>query len=149
MPRILVVEDEPDIAFGLQDDLKVEGYAVEIVRDGVSAIKRAHAELWDLILLDVMQNQRLGEIRADHPGGTGNMQGQVFAVEYIGVGLDEGARTGHETRLFHESGLMPVEQLQQFLAMHDQVPLGCFTASIAAAAASSTSASRPESVRRP
>ena len=54
MPRILVVEDEPDIAFGLQDDLKVEGYEVEIVRDGVSAGRRAQAESWDLILLDVM-----------------------------------------------------------------------------------------------
>jgi len=53
-PRILVVEDEPDIAFGLQDDLKVEGYEVEIVRDGVSAGRRARAESWDLILLDVM-----------------------------------------------------------------------------------------------
>lgn len=54
MPRILVVEDEPDIAFGLQDDLKVEGYEVEIARDGVSAGRRARAESWDLILLDVM-----------------------------------------------------------------------------------------------
>ena len=54
MPRILVVEDEPDIAFGLQDDLKVEGYEVEVIRDGVSAARRAQAESWDLILLDVM-----------------------------------------------------------------------------------------------
>ena len=54
MPRILIVEDEPDIAFGLQDDLKVEGYEVEIARDGVSAGRRARAETWDLILLDVM-----------------------------------------------------------------------------------------------
>ena len=54
MPRILIVEDEPDIAFGLQDDLKVEGYEVEIARDGVSAARRARAESWDLILLDLM-----------------------------------------------------------------------------------------------
>jgi DNA-binding response OmpR family regulator len=53
-PRILVVEDEPDIGFGLQDDLKVEGYEVEIVRDGISAGRRAREESWDLILLDVM-----------------------------------------------------------------------------------------------
>ncbi len=54
MPRILVVEDEPDLAFGLMDDLKVEGYEVEIVHDGISAGRRARAESWDLILLDVM-----------------------------------------------------------------------------------------------
>ena len=60
MPRILVVEDEPDIAFGLKDDLKVDGYEVEIVRDGVSAARRANAEAWDLILLDVMLPRKDG-----------------------------------------------------------------------------------------
>jgi DNA-binding response OmpR family regulator len=60
MPRILIVEDEPDLAFGLEDDLKVEGYEVEIVRDGVTACRRAREESWDLILLDVMLPQRDG-----------------------------------------------------------------------------------------
>ena len=31
MTRILVVEDEPAIALGLEDDLKMEGYEVEVV----------------------------------------------------------------------------------------------------------------------
>jgi two-component system alkaline phosphatase synthesis response regulator PhoP len=54
MSRILVVEDEPDLAFGLEDDLKVEGYQVEVARDGESASRRAREEHWDLVLLDVM-----------------------------------------------------------------------------------------------
>lgn len=54
MTRILVVEDEPDIALGLQDDLTRHGYEVETVADGDSALRRACAEKWDLILLDVM-----------------------------------------------------------------------------------------------
>jgi len=54
MTRILVVEDEPDIALGLQDDLTRQGYQVETVADGESAIRRASVESWDLILLDVM-----------------------------------------------------------------------------------------------
>jgi DNA-binding response OmpR family regulator len=54
MSRILVVEDEPDLAFGLEDDLKVEGYDVEVARDGESAARRAREEHWDLVLLDVM-----------------------------------------------------------------------------------------------
>ncbi len=53
MPRILIVEDEPDIAMVLQGDLKVEGYETEIAGDGETAIRRAK-EGWDLILLDVM-----------------------------------------------------------------------------------------------
>jgi DNA-binding response OmpR family regulator len=54
MTRILVVEDEPDIALGLQDDLTRQGYEVDTVADGESAIRRASGENWDLILLDVM-----------------------------------------------------------------------------------------------
>ena len=54
MSRILIVEDEPDIALGLQDDLTRQGYEVETVGDGESAIRRASGETWDLILLDVM-----------------------------------------------------------------------------------------------
>ena len=54
MPRILIVEDEPDIALGLEDDLRVEGYEVEVVGDGLTALRRAREPGWDLILLDVM-----------------------------------------------------------------------------------------------
>ncbi len=60
MPRILVVEDEPDIAMGLEEDLSRHGHAVEIVRDGVAAIRRGREEPWDLILLDVMLPYRDG-----------------------------------------------------------------------------------------
>ena len=31
MTRILVVEDEPGIALGLEDDLRMEGYDVEVI----------------------------------------------------------------------------------------------------------------------
>ena len=54
MQRILVVEDEPTIATGLQDDLELEGYAVEVVDDGTVAMKRMLEAEFDLILLDVM-----------------------------------------------------------------------------------------------
>jgi len=54
MKRILVVEDEPAIAFGLQLDLKSEGYDVVVESDGESALQRALKEAFDLILLDVM-----------------------------------------------------------------------------------------------
>jgi DNA-binding response OmpR family regulator len=54
MSRILVVEDEPDIALGLQLDLKNEGYDVAVVTDGDEASRRGREAGWDLILLDVM-----------------------------------------------------------------------------------------------
>ncbi len=54
MKRILVVEDDPSIAFGLQVDLEKEGYDVEIESDGDGALQRLRKEPFDLILLDVM-----------------------------------------------------------------------------------------------
>jgi DNA-binding response OmpR family regulator len=54
MTRILVVEDEPGIALGLEDDLRMEGWDVEVAGDGVAATKRAREAQFDLILLDVM-----------------------------------------------------------------------------------------------
>jgi DNA-binding response OmpR family regulator len=53
-PRILVVEDEPGIALGLEDDLRVEGYEVEVAVDGLSASRRAKEGRFDLVLLDIM-----------------------------------------------------------------------------------------------
>ncbi|MBL8296088.1 MAG: response regulator transcription factor [Bryobacterales bacterium] len=60
MPRILIVEDEPDIALGLEDDLTVEGHEVQVVRDGETASRLAREPGWDLILLDVMLPRKDG-----------------------------------------------------------------------------------------
>jgi DNA-binding response OmpR family regulator len=54
MVKILVIEDEPGIAFGLESDLQTEGYEVAVVGDGADAVQRARDEVFDLILLDVM-----------------------------------------------------------------------------------------------
>jgi len=60
MTRILVVEDEPAIAFGLEADLKTEGYDVEIAADGETATRRAREGDFSLILLDVMLPRKDG-----------------------------------------------------------------------------------------
>jgi DNA-binding response OmpR family regulator len=60
MPRILVVEDERDIALGLEVDLASHGYEVETVRDGESAGRRGKEPGWDLILLDLMLPRKDG-----------------------------------------------------------------------------------------
>ena len=60
MNRVLIVEDEPGIAFALESDLQTEGYEVAVVTDGVEAIRRARSERFDLILLDVMLPRKDG-----------------------------------------------------------------------------------------
>jgi DNA-binding response OmpR family regulator len=52
--RILVVEDELTIATGLRDDLELEGFVVEVVDDGLEAVRRIFEGDFDLILLDIM-----------------------------------------------------------------------------------------------
>jgi two-component system, OmpR family, alkaline phosphatase synthesis response regulator PhoP len=52
--RLLVVEDEAHMAEVIADNLELEGYAVEVVGDGESALERARTRSHQLILLDVM-----------------------------------------------------------------------------------------------
>lgn len=54
MARLLIVEDEPNIALALSDDLTLEGYDVVVVHDGVAAVSKAREQAFDAILLDVM-----------------------------------------------------------------------------------------------
>jgi len=52
--HILVVEDAEDLATVLRDRFRREGYAVETVHDGESALRTAEQSTFDLILLDLM-----------------------------------------------------------------------------------------------
>ena len=52
--KILVVDDQPDNVFLLEDRLNKEGFNVIKAYDGKSAIRKAETENPDLILLDVM-----------------------------------------------------------------------------------------------
>jgi DNA-binding response OmpR family regulator len=60
MPRILVVEDEPRLARGLQDDLTLEGFDVRVAGDGAEATRLAREQAFDLIILDVMLPKKDG-----------------------------------------------------------------------------------------
>jgi DNA-binding response OmpR family regulator len=52
-PRVLVVEDDEDIALALQRSLRLEGYDVRISRDGEAALDDVRQFLPDLVLLDL------------------------------------------------------------------------------------------------
>ena len=60
MTRILIVEDEPAIAAGLEEDLRFEGYCVDSVADGQAAVDAARDGAFDLVLLDVMLPKKDG-----------------------------------------------------------------------------------------
>ena len=52
-PRVLVVEDDEDIALALQRSLRMEGYEVRVTGDGEAALQAAPSFLPDLVILDL------------------------------------------------------------------------------------------------
>jgi DNA-binding response OmpR family regulator len=52
--RVLIVEDNPDLAFGLRNNLEIEGYEVAVAEDGPSGLARALEWKPDLVILDIM-----------------------------------------------------------------------------------------------
>ncbi|MGH7505648.1 MAG: response regulator transcription factor, partial [Longimicrobiales bacterium] len=54
MTRILIIEDNDDLAFGLRTTLEFEGYTVDVASDGGSGLVRATSTRPDLIVLDLM-----------------------------------------------------------------------------------------------
>lgn len=57
--RLLLVDDDVDLCELLEEYLASEGFKVEMVHDGLTALKRIH-DPWDAIILDVMLPQMNG-----------------------------------------------------------------------------------------
>ena len=70
MARVLVVEDSPDLAYGLETNLKIEGYETALAEDGEAALHLYDQFRPDVVILDlnipklngygVLQNLREG-----------------------------------------------------------------------------------------
>jgi DNA-binding response OmpR family regulator len=58
--RILIVEDNPDLAFGLRATLEIEGYAVDVASDGRAGLASVRSGHPDLIILDLMMPEMNG-----------------------------------------------------------------------------------------
>jgi two-component system alkaline phosphatase synthesis response regulator PhoP len=54
MRKILLIEDQPELAATLQDRLQCEGYSVEFAPEGEAGLERATRDYFDLIILDLM-----------------------------------------------------------------------------------------------
>ncbi|MEV5595155.1 response regulator transcription factor [Streptomyces sp. NPDC052496] len=52
--RLLIVEDEKRLALSLARGLMAEGYAVDVVHDGLEGLHRAGEGAYDLVILDIM-----------------------------------------------------------------------------------------------
>jgi two-component system alkaline phosphatase synthesis response regulator PhoP len=52
--RLLVVDDELNLARGIRENLEAEGYVVDVAADGLNALAKIRAEEFGLVILDVM-----------------------------------------------------------------------------------------------
>ena len=60
MTRILVIEDNRNLATGLRNNLEIEGYEVAVAHDGVAGLAAAQSHAPDLVVLDLMLPQMDG-----------------------------------------------------------------------------------------
>jgi len=100
--RLLIVEDEPDLASALQMGLRREGYAVDVVHDGAGAGERMAATPYDLVCLDlglpdvdgreVCRRIRSGElgIPSEPPPRVIMLTARTSLLDRV-AGLDDGA----------------------------------------------------------
>lgn len=60
MKRVLIIEDDMDIAELERDYLQFNGYKAEIAQDGVLGLKKAMTGVYDVIVVDLMLPQKDG-----------------------------------------------------------------------------------------
>lgn len=61
MPKVLIVEDEKDLADALEYQLVREGYEVAVTSDGISGLEKFKTQGADIVLLDLMLPGMPGE----------------------------------------------------------------------------------------
>lgn len=97
--RILVVDDEVDLAEAVATGLRREGYAVDVVHGGKDALERVEFQSYDLICLDLTMPDIDGlevcaRLRSHPPEGGAPRILMLTARDAIGeriLGLDSGA----------------------------------------------------------
>jgi DNA-binding response OmpR family regulator len=58
--KILLVEDDFNLGFVIQDQLKIEGYSVSLCSDGMEGLKKFNEDVFHLCILDVMMPKKDG-----------------------------------------------------------------------------------------
>jgi len=99
MPRVLVVDDEPEIRRLVRRVLEAEGLEVEEAPDGQEAVEACHRRPPDLMVLDLIMPRKEGletirEVKSDLPslkiiaisgGGQGQPEGYLNLARHLGA----------------------------------------------------------------
>ena len=125
MSRILLIEDNRDLAFGLRNNLEIEGYDVEVAHDGVAGLKAFSHVKPDLVILDIMLPQldgfRVLKILRQEDRAT-----PVLLLTAKGEEFDKvrGLRMGADDYVTKPFGLLELLARVEALLCRSQPPLG-------------------------
>jgi len=123
--RILVVEDDTRLAATLERVLAAEGHEVELVGDGLEALRRAREQPFDLVVLDIMLPSLDGVGVCRRLRATGQVP--ILLLTALGGtdervrGLDAGADDYLVKPFAYEELLARVRALQRRAGPHDHL----------------------------
>lgn len=105
--RILIVEDNQDLAFGLRTNLEAQGYDVLLAADGPAGLSAAGEQDPDLVILDLML-PRLGGIEVLETLRTKGASMPILILTAKGNEVDKvnGLRLGADDYVTKPFGLM-------------------------------------------
>ncbi|KKI88976.1 PhoB family transcriptional regulator [Bacillus sp. SA1-12] len=94
--KVLIIEDEANIARIIRLELEHEGYKVEIAENGIAALEKFNNEQWNLVLLDIMIPKLNGMEVLRRIRATGDMTPIILLTARDSIpdkvsGLDHGA----------------------------------------------------------
>ena len=122
MSRILIVEDEKDIAELEKDYLELSGFEVEIVYDGTEGLEKALNEEFDLYILDLMLPgvdgfeicKRIRDVKDTPILMVSAKRDDIDKIRGLGLGADD-----YVTKPFSPSEL--VARVKAHLARYDRL----------------------------
>jgi DNA-binding response OmpR family regulator len=107
MRRVLLVEDNANLAFGLRTSLEVEGYEVMHADTGSDGLALAQANAPDLIVLDLMLPEMSGyEVLRRLRGSRGEMPVLILTAKGEEVDKVQGFRLGADDYVVKPVGVL-------------------------------------------
>lgn len=107
MSQILIIEDNPTLAQGLQNNLEVEGHSVRVALDGATGLEAAREAAPQLVILDLMLPDQSG-FRVLREMREGGLTAPVLILTARGAEEDKvrGLRLGADDYVTKPFGLM-------------------------------------------
>jgi DNA-binding response OmpR family regulator len=124
MPKILLIEDNRELARAVAYNLELEGYSVEVVGDGTAALESVRAAAPDLVLLDLTLPQLDGFTVLERLRKEGHEM-PVMILTARGEEGDKvrGFRAGADQYVTKPFGLLELlERVRHLLRRHSRAP---------------------------